>query len=139
MTSGPTLIACLLLSAGAPAAQSTEASEAAGQQAAESWLKLIDAGQLGTAWDQSSTTFRTVVPRRDFEKKMKAARGPLGKFLFRKLSGKKLTHSIPGAPGGTYVIVEYSAQFQKREHAVETVTMMFDTGGKFRGAGYDVR
>jgi hypothetical protein len=139
MTSGLTLIACLLLSAGAPAAQSTEASEAAAQQAADAWLKVIDTGNLGKAWDQSSTTFRTVVPRRDFEKKMKAARGPLGKFLFRKVSGKKLTHSIPGAPGGTYVIVEYSAQFQKREHAVETVTMMLDTGGKFRGAGYDVR
>lgn len=139
MTSGLTLITCLLISAGAPAPQSTEASETAGQQAAEAWLKLIDAGTLGTAWDQSSTVYRTLVPRRDFEKKLKAARAPLGKFLFRRLSGKRLTHEIPGAPRGTYVIVEYAAQFQKREHAVETVTVMLDTGGKFRGAGYDVR
>lgn len=139
MTEGLTLIACLLVSAGAPAAQSTEASEAAAQQAADAWLKVIDAGNLGKAWDQASTMFRTVVPRRDFEKKMKAARAPLGKFVFRKLSGKRLTHELPGGPGGTYVILEYGAQFQKKERAVETVTMMLDTGGKFRGAGYDVR
>ena len=107
MTPGLTLIVCLMLSAGAPAAQSTEASEAAGRKAAESWLKLIDAGQLGTAWDQSSTTFRTVVPRRDFEKKMKAARAPLGKFIARKFVGTRLTHQLHGAPDGTYVIVEY--------------------------------
>ena len=70
---------------------------------------------------------------------MKAARAPLGKFLVRKFAGKRLTHQLEGAPGGTYVIVEYNAQFQKKEHAVETVTMMLDKGGKFRGAGYDVR
>ena len=139
MTSALPLIACLMLSAGPPAARSTEANEAAAQQAAEAWLKLIDAGQLGKAWDQGSAAFRTIVSRADFEKKVKAARTPLGALVSRKLESKRLTHELPGAPDGTYVILEYAATFKKKERARETVTVMLDTGGKFRGAGYVVR
>ena len=131
MTSGLLLIACLVVSAGAPAAQSTEVSEAAGQEAAEAWLKVIDAGKLGTAWDQASTMF--------FEKKTKAARAPLGQVLSRKLASSQLAHALPGAPDGTYVIVLYDTRFERKEHARETVTVALDSGERFRGARYFIR
>jgi hypothetical protein len=48
----------------APAADpATAAKEAAAAKAAGDWLKLIDAGEYGKAWDESAAVFRERVPR----------------------------------------------------------------------------
>jgi len=128
----------LLLAATAPAAQAAEANEAAGVQAAEAWLKLVDAGQYGASWDEASTMFRKAVPRATWEKQAAAARAPLGKVLGRKLASKQLTHELPGAPDGTYVVLVYDTRFERKERGHETVTVMLE-GGRFRGAGYFIQ
>jgi len=129
----------LLVAATAPAAHAAEASEAAGVQAAEAWLKLVDAGQYGASWDEASAMFRKAVPRSTWEKQAAAAREPLGKLVSRKLASKQLTHALPGAPDGTYVVVIYETRFEHKERARETVTTMLDAGGRFRGAGYFIQ
>jgi len=128
----------LLLAAAPTPALAADTNEAAALQAAEAWLKFIDTGQYGASWDQASAMFRKAVPRATWEKQAAAAREPLGKMLERKVSSKQLTHELPGAPDGTYVVLIFDTRFEHKEHGHETVTMMLD-GGRFRGAGYFIR
>ena len=131
-------LTCVLLAVAAAPARAGETSEAAALQAAEAWLKLIDAGQYGASWDEASASFRKAVSRSTWEKKAAAAREPLGKVLSRKVASKQLTHELPGAPDGTYVVLTFDTRFEHKERGVETVTMMLDEG-RFRGAGYFIR
>lgn len=137
MTRAIALICCLVAVAALPA-RAAETSEAAALQAAEAWLKLIDAGQYGASWDEASAMFRKAVSRSMWEKKAAAAREPLGKVISRKVASKQLTHELPGAPDGTYVVLTFETKFEHKERGIETLTMMLDDG-KFRGAGYFIR
>ena len=134
----PIALTFFLLAVAAAPARAAETSEAAALQAAEAWLKLIDAGQYGASWDEASASFRKAVSRSVWEKKAAAAREPLGKVLSRKVASKQLTHELPGAPDGTYVVLTFDTRFEHKERGVETVTMMLDDG-RFRGAGYFIR
>ena len=137
MTRAIALIWCLVAVAALPV-RAAETSEAAALQAAEAWLKLIDAGKYGASWDEASAMFRKAVSRSMWEKKAAAAREPLGKVLSRKVASKQLTHELPGAPDGTYVVLTFDTRFEHKERGVETVTMVLDDG-RFRGAGYFIR
>ena len=128
----------LLLATGSSPARAAEASETAGVKDAEAWLELIDAGKYGASWDQASMLFRKGVSRQAWETQAAVARDPLGKVISRKIASKQLTHHLPGAPDGTYVVVVYNTRLVHKEHATETVTMMLE-GGRFRGAGYFIR
>ena len=131
-------LSCCLLAAAATPARAAEASEAAALQAAEAWLKLIDTGQYGVSWDGASSSFRKAVPRSTWEKKAAAVREPLGKVLERKVSSQELTHELPGAPDGTYVVLIFDTRFEHKERGHETVIMTLD-GGRFRAASYFIR
>ena len=129
-------LTCLV--AAAIPARAADTSEAAASKAAEAWLKLLDGGQYGAAWDEASSMFRKAVSRAAWEKQAAAAREPLGKVLERKIATRQLTHELPGAPDGTYVVLTFDTRFEHKERGHETVTMMLD-GGRFRGAGYFIR
>jgi len=132
-------LTCGLLAVALPAPiRAAEANEAAALQAAEAWLKLVDAGQYGASWDEASSSFRKAVSRSMWEKKAAAAREPLGKVLSRKVASQQLTHELPGAPDGTYVVLTFDTRFEHKERGHETVTMVLDDG-RFRGAGYFIR
>lgn len=138
MTASALLGSALLLAA-TPPAVAAEPSQAAGVQAAEAWLKLIDSGQYGAAWDEAAPMFRERVTRTEWEKMAAAARRPLGKVLARTLATRQLTHTLPGAPDGTYLVLVYETRFELKERAAENVTVMLDPQGRFRGAGYFIR
>ena len=133
-----TAVISLLLATAVSPALAAEASESAGVKAAEAWLELIDAGRYAASWDEASTMFRKAVSRQAWETQAAVARDPLGKVISRKVASKQLTHQLPGAPDGTYVVVVYNTRLVHKEHAQETVTMMLE-GGRFRGAGYFIR
>jgi Protein of unknown function (DUF4019) len=128
----------LWLLGGAPVLAS-EAEEKAAVSAAESWLKLIDAGQAAASWDAAASSFKAAVDKPGWEKALRAARGPLGTLVSRKLVTRQLTHTLPGAPDGTYVVLTYQSQFEHKKSAVETVTPMLDTDGRWRVSGYFIR
>jgi hypothetical protein len=131
-------LTCLLLATAPGASRAAEPDEAAGVQAAESWLKLVDAGQYGASWDEASAMFRRAVARSAWEKQAAAVREPLGKVVARKLATKQLAHELPGAPDGTYLVLVYDTRFEHKERARETVTVALEDG-RFRGAGYFIR
>ncbi|HET8539607.1 MAG TPA: DUF4019 domain-containing protein [Anaeromyxobacter sp.] len=129
--------ASLLLAAGAAGAE--EASQKPALAAADAWLKLVDAGDYGPSWDDAATFFKDAVPRAQWEQSLKAVRAPLGKVLSRKVVSKTYAESLPGAPDGKYVVVQYRTSFDKKEAAVETVTPMLDADGRWRVSGYYIK
>src|SRR3954462_3470797 len=72
----------------------------AGQTAAESWLTLVDNADYAGSYDQAASVFKSAVTKADWQQKITAARGPLGKMLSRKVKFAQYTTSLPGAPDG---------------------------------------
>ncbi|MGB3565135.1 MAG: DUF4019 domain-containing protein, partial [Thermoanaerobaculia bacterium] len=64
---------------------------------------------------------------------------PLGKVLSRKVKSKQYATSLPGAPDGEYVVIQFETSFENKTTAIETVTPMKDEDGKWRVSGYFIR
>jgi hypothetical protein len=130
------LAVAVLLGGSAPPA--TKPEDAA-QAAAEAWLKLVDEGGSDASWDQAASVFKAAVSKEQWKQALAGARGPLGKLVSRKLKSRQYTESLPGAPDGKYVVIQYDSVLEKKAAAVETVTPMLDTDGAWRVSGYFIR
>ena len=106
-----------------------EQAKAAAIEAAEAWLQLVDDGQYRESWSQAAEYFKQVVNEEQWETTIKAVRKPLGKVLSRKVSNSTYTMTLPGAPDGKYVVIQFDTSFENKQNAVETVTPMMDTDG----------
>jgi hypothetical protein len=47
--------------------------------------------------------------------------------------------SLPGAPDGEYVIIQFETSFENKKIAIETVTPMMDKDGNWRVSGYYIK
>jgi hypothetical protein len=83
--------------------------------------------------------FQNAVTKEQWLASLKAVRTPLGKVVVRKLKSKKYARSLPGAPDGEYVVIQYETQFEKKKSAIETVTPMLDKDGHWRVYGYYIK
>jgi hypothetical protein len=122
-----------------PPGQSNPEAEEAAVQAANAWLKLVDASQYAKSWQQAAEFFRNAVTQEKWEKSCQAFREPLGELLSREFKATHYTTTAPGAPDGQYVIAQYNSSFENKESAVETVTPMLDNDGKWRVSGYYIK
>ena len=120
-------------------ASAADKPEDLAQAAAESWLKLTDAGDAGGSWDQAAKLFKEAVTREQWEKALAGARPALGKVVSRKVASRQYTESVPGAPDGKYVVIQYETEFEKKKSAVETITPTADPDGAWRVSGYFIR
>jgi hypothetical protein len=68
-----------------------------------------------------------------------AARTPLGKLVSREFTSAQYASSLPGAPDGEYVVIQFATAFENKAASVETVTPMMDKDGKWRVSGYYIR
>jgi hypothetical protein len=120
-------------------ATAAETPEDAAQAAAESWLKVVDAGDYAASWDQAAALFKGAVTKEQWTQAATGVRGPLGKLVTRKVKSREHKTSLPGAPDGKYVVVQFDTKFANKAAAVETVTPMLDPDGKWRVSGYFIR
>lgn len=136
-------VICLGLIAIAPlSARAEEKHEEAERQAlaaAESWLALVDAGKYEESWTAASEFLRSAVGKEEFVKSLRAARRPLGTLKSREVQSKEYRTSLPGAPDGQYVVIQFKTSLEKKKSAVETVTPMLEKDGKWRVSGYYIR
>lgn len=70
---------------------------------------------------------------------MRASRDPLGKVLTRKLKSATYAKTLPGAPDGEYVVIQYESSFEHKQSAIETVTPMLDKDRSWRVSGYYIK
>ncbi len=132
-------VALALLLSGTSAAADDKEAVGKAQAAAKSWLALTDAGSYGQSWDEAASLFKAAITRPDWEKALKGVRGPLGSLVSRKVKSATFTRSVPGAPDGEYVVIQFDTQFRNKAAAVETVTPMREKDGSWRVSGYFIR
>lgn len=109
------------------------------EEAADRWLALVDAGDYTHAWDEAAALLKGAIARDAFAASVHAARSTFGDLKSRTRTSSTYATTLPGAPDGEYVVIETSARFDRKQHAVETVTPMKDPDGTWRVSGYFIR
>ena len=109
------------------------------RKAAEQWLALIDAGKYIESWKETAPFFQRAVPKDEWAFKGKRIRESFGNLISRKLKSAQSTKSIPGAPDGEYVIIQFDTSFANKKEAVETITPMKDKDGRWKVSGYFIK
>ena len=119
--------------------QGTTTNEKAAQAAAEAWLALVDAGSYAQSWTEAAAFFRKAIDQAGWQKALDGVRTPLGKLLSRTLKSAKYATSLPGAPDGEYVVLQFDASFENKKSAIETVTPVKESDGRWRVTGYFIK
>jgi hypothetical protein len=119
--------------------KSNPAAEEAALKAAQEWLGIVDNGQHAESWQQASEYFRNAISQKDWEQAMKSVRAPFGAVKSRVVKSKKYRTTIPGAPDGQYVIIQFKTSFENKASAVETITPMLEKDGSWRVSGYYIK
>ena len=131
--------AATLILIGFSAAADDSGAVAQAQVAAKSWLALTDSAKYGQSWDDAASFFKGAVTKADWEKAVKGVRSPLGAVKARKVKSATFTRTLPGAPDGEYVVIQFESQFENKAAAIETVTPMHDKDGTWRVSGYFIK
>lgn len=127
----------ILLSATILKAEPTKEEIAVRQ--AETWLAVVDSGNYEESWNLASDFFKAAVPKDQWLSSMNAFRKPLGKLIERKIINRQFTTSLPGAPDGEYVVIQFGTEFENKKESTETITPMLDSDGKWRVSGYFIK
>ena len=135
----PGLLIAIVLLLAAPAAYANPQATDAGVEAATAWLGLVDGLEYDKSWDEAAGYFKNAVPKEQWEQSMTAVREPLGDLVSRQLESAGYETALPGAPDGEYVVMQFATSFSAKAEAVETVTVMRETDGTWRMAGYFIK
>ena len=123
----------------AQVAPDTSEAERAATAAAESWLALLDEGKFAESWTEAASLFKRAVPQRQWEGAVRTQRRPLAAFESRTLIQRNYSTSLPGAPDGEYVMIQFRTDFANRKGVIETITPMLDEDGTWRVSGYLIK
>ena len=135
----PITLLMLTLLVLAPAAVPAQDVASPARAAADMWLTLVDQQQYGESWKAAAASFKAAVTEARWQEAAQRARGPLGAFTSRSLKSSTSATSLPGAPDGEYVVMQFNAAFEHKAAAVETVTVVHEPDGAWRVVGYFVR
>lgn len=119
--------------------KASESDEVAAEKAALSWLNLVDEFKYPQSWTAAASNFKSAVKKSQWEAQIKAAREPMGKIISRAVKTKKYATSLPGAPDGEYVVIQFETKFANKSAAVETITPQKEKDGQWRVGGYFIR
>ncbi len=106
---------------------------------AENWLKLVDNGEYGKSWNNAAVLFQQAITKETWITTISGARSPLGDVKSRKLESATYATSLPGAPDGEYVVIQYKTSFSNKADAVETITPMKEADGTWKVSGYYIK
>ena len=107
--------------------------------AAATWLAVVDAGGFLRSWEEAAGLLKNAVPRSGWQRLLRGARMPLGEVRRRTLKSAEAATTLPGAPGGAYVVITYDTVFSGKSSARETVTTHREADGRWRIAGYFIK
>jgi hypothetical protein len=119
--------------------QTSPKPEDLAQKSAESRLALTDSGKYAESWQEASASFKASVTQDQWLSALKSVRTPLGNFLSRKLKSANYTKTLPGAPDGEYVVIQYDTSFENKKDSIETTVLTLEKDGKWRISGYLIR
>lgn len=106
--------------------------------AARRWVALVDDRQQPESWEAAAEQLASTVQKEEFLKSVMATREPLGSVTSRELASARYASDLPNVPRGEYVVVQFNTSFDKKQPAVENVTMVFDEDRTWRVFSYSV-
>ena len=106
---------------------------------AAAWLKAFDAADYPSTWKAASEGFKAAVSSDSWSQTAKAVRTPLGQLKTRTERSATYTRSLPGAPDGEYVVIQFETVFENKAHSLETITAKREPDGNWKIAGYFVK
>jgi len=107
--------------------------------AANKWLALVDKEKYAESWKEAADLFRHMVQSDLWVASLKALREPLGKLISRKVKSEVYKTTLPGAPDGQYVVIEFKSSFEHKKTVLEIVTPMLGKDGVWRVSGYYIK
>jgi hypothetical protein len=116
-----------------------EMAEKKAIEASNAWLELIDNSQYTKSWETAAEFFKNALSKEQWDQSLHAIRKPLGGVIKRNVKSKQYMTSLPGAPDGEYVVIQYKTVFENKKISIETVTPMKDKDGKWRVSGYYIK
>jgi hypothetical protein len=132
-------LALVLVAAAAPSFATSAPPTEPAKAAAAAWLSLVDAADARSSWEQASVNFKSAVTSAQWSQALSAVRGPLGPLRAREQKTAQFTTTLPGAPDGQYVLLQFQSAFQSKASATETVTIALDPDGTWRVVGYFIK
>jgi uncharacterized protein (TIGR03067 family) len=112
-----------------------EQKKQAARAAAQEWLKLVDAGKHGDAWETSAKINRDGIGKPALIDGYVELFKPLGAIKSREHNTSEYKTQLPRAPVGEYVVTQFRTQFAGGR-VIETVILMRESDGEWRVAGY---
>jgi Protein of unknown function (DUF4019) len=117
-------------------------SEPRGQQpdltAANAWVSLVDAKRWNDSWAAAGTLFKSQIRRGRWASTIARVREPLGGVSSRVLKSATRSRSLPGAPDGEYVVVQFQTSFTNKAAATETVVLSHEASA-WKVDGYFIK
>ena len=107
--------------------------------ATQAWRALVDGGRYSASWEAMGTPAKATVTVEEWQTSMNGVRKPLGEVKSRKVKKSVFTTTLPGAPDGKYVTIQYKTSFSNKKGAVETAATMLDTDGQWHVVGYFIK
>ena len=132
------LLLCPATPALGQASPNSEKAVAAAQAAARPWLALVDAGRYAAGWDSASALLKKATTKAAWETAVRQARQSYSASEPRTLIRASYETSLPNAPPGEYVVLQYRSSKNGRA-VIETITPMKEAGGAWRVSGYYIR
>ena len=99
----------------------------------------MDRGDYAKSWENAAEYFRNAVTKQQWKLSLTAVRQPLREVVSRKLKSTQYATSLPGAPDGEYVVIQFETSFTNKKTSIETITPMLDKDGKWRVSGYYIK
>jgi hypothetical protein len=126
-------------SAVTPEQPSNDKKISAAIESAKAWLQLVDGGDYSQSWTQAAGYLKKFVNEGQWKTSLGPVRKPLGKVLSRKVINSTYATSLPGAPDGQYVVIQFETSFENKHNAIETVTPMMESDGQWHVSGYYIK
>ena len=109
------------------------------EMAATSWLAVIDAKDYPLSWRTAANLLQSSVTQPQWESALQTSRLPLGGVKSRTLKAANYSRTVPFAPDGEYVLIEYETRFEFKPLAIEILTTMKDRDNTWKVAGYFIK
>ncbi len=113
-------------------------AETAATLASQAWLKIIDAEDYAKSYIETGKIFQSAVSSEKWISSITPIRKQMGKLISRENLSAKYTTTVPGAPDGEYVILQFKTSFANKKEATETVSVVKENGN-WRVVGYFIK
>jgi hypothetical protein len=100
---------------------------------------MLDAADYPATWRNASVVFKGAVTSEAWGQAAQSVRAQFGPLKTRTEQSASFTRTLPGAPDGEYVVIQFNTTFEKKSEAVETVIAKLDPDGIWKVAGYFIR